>query len=144
MMVTARVADSGLAPRRSPFQRAAGEENFGPKCSISSKFYLGRDPTSPRETQENIGPQHAERRRAPALALLVGLTSGLLLLLLRLLRPRARQPCCTCAFCTHNAPAAARADVAAAVADGRRASRDLVAARPARQRSLAPRSGALC
>ena len=29
MMVTARVADSGLAQRRSPFKRAAGEEKFG-------------------------------------------------------------------------------------------------------------------
>ena len=29
MMVTARVADSGLAQRRSPFKRAAGEENVG-------------------------------------------------------------------------------------------------------------------
>ena len=31
MMVTARVADSGLAQRRSPFKRAAGEENVGDK-----------------------------------------------------------------------------------------------------------------
>ena len=39
---------------------------------------------------ENIGPQRAERRRAPALALLVSLTSGLLLLLLLWLLGRAR------------------------------------------------------
>ena len=35
-MVTARVADYGLAPRRSPFQRAAGEENFGPKSRFNA------------------------------------------------------------------------------------------------------------
>ena len=36
MMVTARVADSGLAPRRSPFQRAAGEEKFGPESRFTA------------------------------------------------------------------------------------------------------------
>ena len=41
MMVTARVADSGLATRRSPLQRAAGDENFWaqkPFYSIFSVF----------------------------------------------------------------------------------------------------------
>ena len=62
------------------------------KCCVA---VWGGDPTSPRVTPENIGPQRAEWRRTPALVLLVSLTSGLLLLLLlllRLLRPRARQP----------------------------------------------------
>ena len=36
MMVTARVADFGLAPRRSPFKRAAGEENFGPESRFTA------------------------------------------------------------------------------------------------------------
>ena len=36
MMVTVRVADSGLATRRSPLQRAAGGENFGPKCRFTT------------------------------------------------------------------------------------------------------------
>ena len=67
--------------------------------------------------------------RSPALALLLAglssLSSGLLLLLLPQLRPRACQPCCMRAeraFSTHNAPAAACTSVPAAVDDSRRAS----------------------
>ena len=43
MMVTARVADSGVATRRSPFQRAAGGENFGYEAVASSTTVSERD-----------------------------------------------------------------------------------------------------
>ena len=60
--------------------------------------------------------------RSPALALLLAglssLSSGLLLLLLPQLRPRACQPCCMRAFSTHNAPAAACTSVPASVSGG--------------------------
>ena len=50
MMVTARVADSGLVPRRSPFERAAGEEKIGPKSRFTA-FLVYLSGVNPHYTQ---------------------------------------------------------------------------------------------
>ncbi len=87
----------GLGHSPSGVRGGAPRRKFGPKRAISSKFWLGKRPHQPRmapgERLEH-GAALRERSRTP---LLVGLSSGLLLVLLLvllpLLRPRACQPC---------------------------------------------------
>ena len=77
-VVTARVADSGLAQRRSPFKRAAGEENFGPQKGLSLKNQVSRSP-------ERIGKEALSSRTPSADP---GPTACCLLMHLLLLLPR--------------------------------------------------------
>ena len=103
-------------------------ENLAQNARFQANFGWGKGPTSPEWPQAKDRSTRCER--SPALALLLAglssLSSGLLLVLLLvllpLLRPRACQPCCMRAFSTHDAPAAARTSVPAAVDDSRRAS----------------------
>ena len=109
-------AGSGAEPR---------EENLAHNARFQANFGWEKAPPAQNDPRLKIGARSgaAERSRTP---LLVGLSSGLLLVLLLvllpLLRPRACQPCCMHAFSTHDAPAAARTSVPAAVDDSRRAS----------------------
>ena len=102
-------------------------ENLAQNARFQANFGWGKGPTSPEwpQAKDRSTERRCERERSRT-PLLVGLSSGLLLVvvlvLLPLLRPRACQPCCMRAFSTHDAPAAARTSVPAAVDDSRRAS----------------------
>ena len=102
------------------------EENLAQNARFQANFGWGKGPTSPewpqakdRSTERRCGalPHSAAcgPLQWPAAVVLV-------VVLLPLLRPRACQPCCMRAFSTHDAPAAARTSVPAAVDDSRRAS----------------------
>ena len=129
MMVTVRVAKSRRSttiPLAKPFVARRRRIKFWAQKAIFKQILAGEEaPPAQNGPRLKIGARcgAAERSRTP---LLVGLSSGLLLVLLLvlqvLLRPRACQPCCMRAFSTHDAPAAARTSVPAAVDDSGRAS----------------------
>ena len=130
MLVVVRVAKSRRStttPLAKPFVARRRRRKFWPQKAIFKQILAGEEaPPAQNGPRLKIGARCGAARALPHSAACGPLqwpaAVVLLLVLLPLLRPRACQPCCMRAFSTHDAPAAARTSVPAAVDDSRRAS----------------------